>query len=204
MYLLLTKQIVYNYFGLLMSYFVVGISCQLTTIAIMSSNLKNFRGKWRGRVLGLSGLSIGIAATLFGIVFSLFFSKNNYFLLFLSISCSILCFLGCLFVSIPREKVYASNWKKMMSRTSSDKAENTETLIENTDEDKWRPKAILMQVKFWLLFVIGFFGVSSGMLFLMVLLGSVYISHGGEHGGQVKKHKNKLLIFFSFIFRPLL
>jgi hypothetical protein len=39
LYLLLNRMIAFNYFGTIMSYFVVGIGCQLTTIVILSSNL---------------------------------------------------------------------------------------------------------------------------------------------------------------------
>ncbi len=43
---------------------------------------------------------------------------------------------------------------------------------------------MLFTIKFWLVFAMGFFGTSQGMLFLSVLLGSLHISHGGVLGGQ--------------------
>lgn len=187
LYMLLRHELAYNFGGLLMSYFVVGIGVQLTTIAIMSCNLKNFPSWMRGKVLGIMGLSIALASAFYGTFFRIFFRGHSEgFLLFLAIINCFLCLVGGVATSVPKEKSYSKHWKKLLlDALGSPKQENQEGILRGSSEDDvWRPRQVLGDVKFWLIFAIGFFGTSLGLMFLSVLLGSVYTSHGGPQGGQ--------------------
>lgn len=199
LYLTLDGDVAYNFGGVLMSYFVVGIGVQLATIAILSSNLKNFPPTHRGRVLGLMGLSIALAGAFYGLFFHAFFRiKVPNFLLFLAIINCLLCVLGAVVISVPKEKQYSKNWKQMLRSAlgaPQERPENTAGLMaesesgneeeaESGEDVVWRPKKILGDLRFWLIFAMGFFGTSVGVMFLSVLLGSVYASHGGIQGGQ--------------------
>ena len=106
-HLTLDGSIAYHYGGLLMSFFVIGIGVQLSTIAILSSNLKNFPSAFRGRVLGLMGLAIAVAPSIYGELFTWFFTAaTSEFLLFMGIINGLLCLVGAAFISVPKEKQY--------------------------------------------------------------------------------------------------
>ena len=188
LFLLLRKDIAYNFGGLLMSYFIVGIGVQLTTIAILSCNIKNFPSSARGRVLGLMGLAIALAGSFYGSFFRAFFTgRPEDFLLFLGICNGLLCLVGVAVISVPKEKSYSKNWKKMLSDAlGSPKAENREGFLSSSESQDlvWRPRKLFGDLKFWLIFCIGFFGLSVPLMFLSVMLGSVYTSHYGPQGGQ--------------------
>ncbi len=196
MYLLLRGTIAYNYGGLIMSYFVVGVGCQLTTIAILSANMRNFQSHWRGRVLGIMGLAVGISGAVFGLFFKFSFSNSPAtFLFFLSLINLGLNVLGAVVVSTPREKSSSISWKQMIWQRKAETPENSEPLVARAAEDpnspgpeiaavRWKARNLFLSVKFWLIFAMGFFGTSQGMLFMSVLLGSIHISRGGAPGGQ--------------------
>ncbi len=201
LFLLLRGSIAYDFGGLIMSYFCVGIGCQLTTIAILTANLRNFRSQWRGRILGTMGLAVGVSAAFFGLFFKLAFSQSPAtFLFFLSLINLGLNALGAAVVSTPREKMSAVSWKQMIWQRKVETPENSQPLVSgarNVPEDaqspgggseiasvRWEWRQLFVSVKFWLIFAMGFFGTSQGMLFMSVLLGSIHVSHGGAPGGQ--------------------
>jgi hypothetical protein len=55
----------------------------------MASNVRNFKQTWRGRIVGLMGLSLGLASSVYTLIFRLAYydaSSTHDFILFMAIT----------------------------------------------------------------------------------------------------------------------
>jgi hypothetical protein len=174
---------------------VVGNGCSGAYLATLSTNIKNFDQKHRGKVVGSLLALYGISSAIFSATYTYILHQNlQMFLLFCAIATGSIPLLGVVFMNVvppPDEK------KKVIFGSIQTEDEEVpdipvmEEIVAAPTESKKRddgfadlnPIQTLLTLDFAIYMVMFLFAVGTGQM-IINNLGSVVIAYGGKDGDQ--------------------